>query len=180
MTAAKGPMQPAILTVPVTTHFKSSIFMAGIEFVDRVRNTFDAKDLHLRKDLDLETLEKEIDALCKNMAHRLVCHSQQKVPEQKRNNWVSKFVRSNLRCAVAAMTIMGHINIRRASEQHQNLRLEKHQPAPGKFRVNQQPGGVGRLLLVLRHGRRTVCLEQQGQRRESVIRGMPQRTFESS
>ena len=106
-------MQPAILTVPVTTHSESSIFMAGSEFVDLLRNALDAKDLHLCADLDLEMLGKETDALCKKMAHCLVCNVQQKVREQKRNNWVFKFVRSNLCRAVAAMTIMGHINSKR-------------------------------------------------------------------
>jgi hypothetical protein len=48
-----------------------------------VRNTFDPKDLQLRRDIDIETLNKEIDALCQNMSYRLVCHLQQKVPEKK-------------------------------------------------------------------------------------------------
>jgi hypothetical protein len=38
---------------------------------------------------------------------------QQKVPKQKRNHWVFKFVGENLRRAVSAMMIMGHINMKR-------------------------------------------------------------------
>ena len=52
-----------------------------------VRNTFDSRDLHLRTAMDLQTLNKEIDALSQNMTYRLVCHVQQKV------------VRANLRRA---------------------------------------------------------------------------------
>jgi hypothetical protein len=113
MTEAEEPIQPAVVTVPMTTHSESSTFVASLEFIDVVRSAFDPKDLHLRQDVDVETLNKEIDALHRNMKHRLVCHVQQKVPKQKRDHWVFKFVRENLRRAVSAMMIMGHINMKR-------------------------------------------------------------------
>ena len=90
----------------LTSHTERTIFLANLEFIVLVRNTFDSRDLHLRTAMDLQTLNGEIDALSRNMTYRLVCHVQQKVPEQKRNNWVFKFVRANLRRAVAAMIII--------------------------------------------------------------------------
>jgi hypothetical protein len=113
MTEAEEPMQPAVITVPVTTHTLNTSFVAGVEFIDMVRNTFDPNKLHLRQDIDLSTLKAELDVLCQNMAYRLFCHIHQKVPEGKRKHWVFGFVKENLRRALCAMIIMGHINMKR-------------------------------------------------------------------
>ena len=134
LTEAEEPMQPAILNVPVTSHTERTIFLANLEFIVLVRNIFDSRDLHLRTAMDLQTLNKEIDALSQNMTYRLVCHVQQKVPEQKRNNWVFKFVRANLRRAVAAMIIMGHINMTRVLTNNNRTCLLKNVTIyPGSF-----------------------------------------------
>jgi hypothetical protein len=111
---AEEPRRPVVLYVPVTTHSEHSTFIAGHEFIGVVQKTFDPKDLHLRQDnIDIDTLNKETEALWKNMKYRLDYHMQQKVPEQKRKSWVFKFVRENLGRASSAMIVMGHINAKR-------------------------------------------------------------------
>jgi hypothetical protein len=113
MTEAEERIQPAVVTVPVLTNSEFSIFTPSLEFVGRVRSTFDPRDLHQREDVDIDTLNKELDLLFQNMKYRLVCHIHQKVPKEKRNSWVFRFVRENLRRALSAMMIMGHINMDR-------------------------------------------------------------------
>jgi hypothetical protein len=113
-TEAEEPRQPVVISVPVTTHSEHSTFIAGHEFIFVVQKAFDPKDLHLRQDtIDIDTLNKETEALWKNMKYRLDYHMQQKVPEQKRKSWVFKFVRDNLGRASSAMIIMGHVNTKR-------------------------------------------------------------------
>ena len=58
----------------------------------------------------------------------------QKVLEQKRKSWVFKFVRDNLRRAVAAMTIMGHINIGRVLPNNNKTCVLKN--------IGQHPGSL--------------------------------------
>jgi hypothetical protein len=77
MTEAEEPKQPVVLSVPMTTHSEHSTFIAGHEFVVLVQNTFDPKDLHLHQGVDIERLNKESEALWKNMKHRLDHHMQQ-------------------------------------------------------------------------------------------------------
>jgi hypothetical protein len=97
-----------------------------------VRKTFDPKDLHLRRDLNIDTLNKELDTLCKNMTYRLVCHIQQKVPQQKRKNWIFRFVRENIRQTLSAMIIIGHINMKRVFPNNNKTCLLKN--------IGQDPG----------------------------------------
>jgi hypothetical protein len=78
MTEVEEPPQPALITVPVTTHSECSIFTADREFIDMVQKTFDPKELHLRQDMDIAILNQEQDALCQNMRYRLVCHIHKK------------------------------------------------------------------------------------------------------
>jgi hypothetical protein len=113
MTEAEKLKQPVVLSVPVTTHSEHSTFIAGHEFVVLVQNAFDPKDLHLRQGVDIDRLNKVSEALWKNTKHRLDHHMQQKVTDLKRKSWVFKFVKENLGCASSAMTIMGHINMKR-------------------------------------------------------------------
>jgi hypothetical protein len=114
MTEAEKLKQPVVLSVPVTTHSEHSTFIAGHEFVVLVQNAFDPKDLHLRQGVDIDRLNKVSEALWKNTKHRLDHHMQQKVTDLKRKSWVFKFVKDNLGRAASAMTIMGHINMKRA------------------------------------------------------------------
>jgi hypothetical protein len=49
-----------------------------------VQETFNPKDSHLcEEDIDIDTLNEETEALWKNTKHRLACHMQQNVTEQK-------------------------------------------------------------------------------------------------
>jgi hypothetical protein len=86
MTEAEERIQPAVVTLPVMTHSKFSIFTPSLDYIGRAaRNTFDPRDLHQCQDIDIDTLNKELDLLCQNMTYRLVCHIKQKVPKEKRN-----------------------------------------------------------------------------------------------
>jgi hypothetical protein len=75
MTEAEEPKQPVVLSVPLTTHSERSTFIAGHEFIGVVQNTFHPKDLHLHpQGVDIDRLDKESEALWKNVKHRLDCH----------------------------------------------------------------------------------------------------------
>jgi hypothetical protein len=61
VTEDEEPMQPVVLNAPMTNHSESSIFVASFEFICVVQEVFDPKDLHLRQDVDIEMLNKDID-----------------------------------------------------------------------------------------------------------------------
>jgi hypothetical protein len=68
------------------------------------------------------------------MAYRLVCHIRQKVPEKKRQHWVFGFVKENLRRALSAMIIMGHINMKRVlTNNNKTCVLKNIARDPGSF-----------------------------------------------